>query len=315
MSSDSIAVAPGPQLTWNLANDVAQLLHYDFMRNAFIAGTIVSVVAGVVGYFVVLRSLAFAGHALAHIGFAGAAGGVVVAAAVGAAGGAALAVGSIAGLLVFTIGAGVVMGVLGNRIRGRDVVIGIVLAWTLGLGVLFLNLYNGYATEAYAILFGEILGISSVAVLVTLVAGLVTLATVAALYRPLLFASLDDEVAAARGVPVRALSVVFMVVLAVAVSEAVQVVGVLLIFALLVTPPAIAERLTVRPPAVIALSAALAVVFTWLGLAIAYYVPYPVSFFITSLAFATYVAVRGVDAARHRRLSLAGGEGPSAEAA
>ena len=314
MSFDLIAAAPGSQLTWNIANDVAQLFHYDFMRNAFIAGTIVSVVAGVVGYFVVLRSLAFAGHALAHIGFAGAAGGVVVAAAVGAAGGASLAVGSIVGLLVFTIGAGVVMGVLGNRIRGRDLVIGIVLAWMLGLGVLFLNLYNGYATEAYAILFGEILGISSVAVLVTLVAGLVTLAAVTVLYRPLLFASLDDEVAAARGVPVRALSVVFMVLLAVAVSEAVQVVGVLLIFALLVTPPAIAERLTVRPPAVIALSAALAVAFTWLGLAIAYYAPYPVSFFITSIAFATYLGARGVDAVRQRRVSVIG-EGAIAEAA
>ena len=303
-----IASAPSPQLTWNIPSDIAELFRYDFMRNAFIAGTIVAVVAGVVGYFVVLRSLAFAGHALSHIGFAGAAGGVAVVAAFFGGGATALAVGSIVGLLVFTIGAGVVMGVLGNRIRGRDVVIGIVLAWTLGLGVLFLNLYNGYATEAYAILFGEILGISSVAVLVTLVAGLVTLAAVAALYRPLLFASLDDEVAAARGVPVRALSVVFMVVLAVAVSEAVQVVGVLLVFALLVTPPAIAERLTVRPPAVIALSAALAVAFTWLGLAIAYYAPYPVSFFITSIAFATYLVVRTAGAARQRSraLSVAG---------
>jgi len=142
-----IATAPGTQLTWNIASDIAELFRYDFMRNAFIAGTVVAVVAGVVGYFVVLRSLAFAGHALSHIGFAGAAGGVAVVAAFFGGGAAALAVGSIVGLLVFTVGAGVVMGVLGNRIRGRDVVIGIVLAWTLGLGVLFLNLYNGYATE------------------------------------------------------------------------------------------------------------------------------------------------------------------------
>lgn len=313
-----IATAPAAPLTWNIANDITQLFQYDFMRNAFIAGTIVAVVAGVVGYFVVLRSLAFAGHSLAHIGFAGASGGVVVAAAAFAgAGEVALNVGSIVGLLVFTVGAAIVMGALGNRIRGRDVVTGIVLAWTLGLGVLFLNLYNGYATEAYAILFGEILGISTAAVIVTLVAGIVTLVVVAALYRPLLFASLDAEVAAARGVPVRTLSVVFMVVLAVAVSEAVQVVGVLLIFALLVTPPAIAERLTVRPGAVIALSAGLAVVFTWLGLAIAYYVPYPVSFFITSLAFGTYLVVRGVDALRSRShaADLVSGDGARVEAA
>jgi len=312
-----IATAPGTQLTWNIASDIAELFRYDFMRNAFIAGTVVAVVAGVVGYFVVLRSLAFAGHALSHIGFAGAAGGVAVVAAFFGGGAAALAVGSIVGLLVFTVGAGVVMGVLGNRIRGRDVVIGIVLAWTLGLGVLFLNLYNGYATEAYAILFGEILGISSVAVVVTLVASVVTLAAVVALYRPLLFASLDDEVAAARGVPVRFLSIAFMVVLAIAVSEAVQVVGVLLIFSLLVTPPAIAERLTVRPPLVIALSVGLAVAFTWLGLAVAYYAPYPVSFFITSIAFATYLVVRGVGAVRERsRLAdVARGEGTRVEAA
>ena len=265
---------------WNLIRDIQAQFQYAFMQHAYTAGAIVAIVAGVVGYFVVLRSLSFAGHALSHIGFAGATGAV------------ALGVNPIYGLLVFTIGGAVGMGALGKRIYGRDVVIGIVLAWMLGLGVLFLSLYSGYATEAYALLFGEILGISQTDVVVTLVAGVVTLAAIAIMFRPLLFASVDSDVAEARGVPVKLLSILFMVVLAISVSEAVQVVGVLLIFALLVTPPAIAERLTARPGMAIALSVLLALLFTWIGLFVSFYLPYPVSFFITTLAFVTYLVVR-----------------------
>jgi zinc/manganese transport system permease protein len=260
------------------------------MVNAFEAGTIVAVVAGVIGYFVVLRSSAFAAHALSHIGFAGAAGAV------------AAGLSPVVGLLVFTVGAGAAIGALGSRLRGRDVTIGIVLAWTLGLGVLFISLYHGYANEAYAILFGQILGIGANDVVVTLVAGVITLACVAVAYRPLLFSSADEELAAARGVPVTALSIGFMVVLAVAVTEAVQVVGVLLIFALIVTPAAIAVRFTSRPARAIMIGVGLALAFSWLGLAIAYYSPHPVSFFITSLAFATYLAVRLSEQIRSRRL-------------
>ncbi|MFI5273589.1 MAG: metal ABC transporter permease [Ktedonobacterales bacterium] len=266
--------------SWNAVADWQTIFQYAFMRNAFVAGTIVAIVAGLVGYFVVLRSLSFAGHALSHIGFAGATGAVV------------LGVNPAVGLLAFTVVSALGMGALGKRIHGRDVAIGIVLAWTLGLGVLFLSLYTGYATEAYALLFGEILGISQRDVFVTLVAGVVTVVALAAIYRPLLFASVDEEVAEARGVPVRWLAVAFMVLLALAVSEAVQVVGVLLIFALLVTPPAIAERLTGHPPRALLLSVLLALLFTWGGLAVAFYLPYPVSFFITSFAFGTYVLVR-----------------------
>ena len=265
---------------WNLIRDIQAQFQYAFMQHAYTAGAIVAIVAGVVGYFVVLRSLSFAGHALSHIGFAGATGAV------------ALGVNPIDGLLVFTVGGAVGMGALGKRIYGRDVVIGIVLAWMLGLGVLFLSLYSGYATEAYALLFGEILGISQTDVVVTLVAGVVTLAAIAIMFRPLLFASVDSDVAEARGVPVRLLSILFMVVLAISVSEAVQVVGVLLIFALLVTPPAIAERLTASPGKAIALSVLLALLFTWVGLFVSFYLPYPVSFFITTLAFVTYLVVR-----------------------
>ncbi len=264
----------------HLLIDLPSIFNYDFMRNAFEAGTIVSIVAGVVGYFVVLRGLSFAGHALAHIGFAGATGAVV------------LGVSPFYGLIVFSTVASIGMGSLGRRLYGRDVAIGIVLAWTLGLGVLFLSLYTGYATEAYAILFGEILGISKSDVLVTLFAGIPTLLALGAIYRPLLFASIDEEVAEARGVPIRFLSVAFMVLLALAVSEATQVVGVLLIFSLLVTPPAIAQRLTARPARAILLSVLFALLFTWSGLTIAFYLPYPVSFFVTSFAFGTYILVR-----------------------
>jgi len=275
-----------PLPSWNLFDDLAALFHYDFMVHAFEAGTIVAIVAGVIGYFVVLRGSAFAAHALSHIGFAGATGAVVI------------GVDPVFGLLGFTIVAGAAIGALGSRLRGRDVTIGIVLAWALGLGVLFISLYSGYATEAYALLFGAILGISASDVTVTLVAGVVSLACVAAVYRPLLFSSVDEELASAKGVPVLALSIAFMVILAVAVTEAVQVVGVLLIFALVVTPAAIAVRFTSRPARAILIGVALALIFTWLGLAIAYYSPHPVSFFITSLAFATYVAVRIAEPAR-----------------
>jgi zinc/manganese transport system permease protein len=268
--------------------DLTQLFHYDFMVHAFEAGTIVAIVAGAIGYFVVLRGSSFAAHALSHIGFAGATGAVV------------LALNPIIGLLAFTVGAGVAIGALGNRLRGRDVTIGIVLAWTLGLGVLFLSLYRGYATEAYAILFGQILGISTADVSATLVAGVVTLVALVIVYRPLLFSSVDEDLASAKGVPVTALSIGFMAILAVAVTEAVQVVGVLLIFALIVTPAAIAVRFSSRPPVAILLGILLALAFTWLGLAIAFYSPHPVSFFITTLAFATYVVVRLAEPIRER---------------
>lgn len=281
---------PDPQLAvtpyfgWDLVRVAQELFHYTFMQHAFEAGTIVAISAGVIGYFVVLRGLSFAAHALSHIGFAGATGGVLL-------GGTALA---LPGLLVFTMSAGAVMGALGQRLRGRDVTIGLVMAWSLGLGLLFTYLYQGPASLAIGILFGQIFGITTQDVVVTLVAGAATVGLVVAVYRPLLFATLDEEVAEAKGVPVRGLSIAFMVILAVAVSEAVQVVGVLLIFALIVAPAAIAERFTTRPSRGVVLSAVLAVLFTWAGLTVAYYVPYPVGFFITTIAFWSYILARVV---------------------
>src|SRR6267143_2349916 len=187
-----------PRASWDVVADVRQLLHYSFMRHAFAAGTVVAVVAGVVGYFVVLRRSSFAAHALSHVGFAGAAGAVL------------FAVSPVYGLLLFTGVGGSAMAVLSPRAAHRDVHIGTVLAFMLGLGVLFISLYAGNSTQTYSILFGEILGISSSDVLLTLAAGAVILAAVAIVYRPLLFSSLDEDVAEARGMPTFLLGIVFM---------------------------------------------------------------------------------------------------------
>lgn len=282
-------VVAAPYFGWDLVRDVQELLRYAFMQHAFEAGTIVAITAGAIGYFVVLRGLSFAAHALSHIGFAGATGAVLLGAQ------------PIVGLLAFTGAAGAVMGALGQRLRGRDVTIGIVMMWSLGLGLLFTALYNGPVTLAIGILFGQVFGITTQDVVVTAVAGLLTLLALVAMYRPLLFATLDEEVAEAKGVPVRGLSIAFLIILAIAVSDAVQVVGVLLIFALIVAPAAIAERFTTRPSRGIMLSALLAVIFTWAGLTVAYYVPYPVGFFITTIAFWSYVLARLVSYLAGRR--------------
>jgi zinc/manganese transport system permease protein len=256
-------------------------LQYDFLQNAYVAGGIVAVVGGVVGYFVVLRGLSFAGHALGHIGFAGAAGAVLA------------GVDPLWGLVAFTLGAGLVMGLLGERVRGRDVAIGIVLAFSAGLGVLFLKLNSQrYTTQVFNILFGTILGVSHKDVLLTALLGVTSVAAIIALYRPLLFASLDPAVAEARGVPVRALSIMFLLVVALAVAQAVQVVGVLLIFVLLVAPAATAQSLTPRPGRAVLLAVLLALAETWGGITLAYYWPLPVSFFIATLSGAAYFGAR-----------------------
>jgi zinc/manganese transport system permease protein len=278
----SLASLGQPTFSWNLVADWQDIFQYDFMIHAFLAGTIIAILAGAVGYFVVLRGLAFASHTLANIGFAGAAGAVF------------LGVNPVFGLLVFTLAGALGIGVLGKRLAERDVAVGIILATALGLGLLFISLYKGYSTDAYAVLFGEILGITEQEVFIALIVGIIALLALGILYRPLLFASLDEEVAAAKGLPIQFLSLVFLLILALAVAEAVQIVGVLLIFALLVTPAAIAERLVARPPLALLLSVVLALLFTWGGLTIAYYQSYSLGFFITTLAFATYLVVRFV---------------------
>ncbi len=255
-----------------------ELFQHEFVQNAVLVGTIVAIVAGVTGYFAVLRAQAFAAHALSHIGFAGATGAVLVGAS------------SLLGMFAFMLLAALGMGALGERVRGRDIEIGMVLSFALGLGVLFLNLYTQYATETVGVLFGSILTVTRSDVLITLGCGIAILLLMALLFRPLLFASIDPQVAEARGVPVRLLSIVFMLLLAITVAEAVQVVGVLLVFALLIAPAASAVRLTNRPFRAIALAIALGLLFTWGGLALAFIGHFPVSFYISVLAALTYFA-------------------------
>jgi len=264
----------------NLISDLQGMLYYQFMQHAFEAGTIVALIAGITGYFVVLRRSAFTAHAFSEIGFAGAAGAVL------------LGIAPIAGLVLGSSLGGLAIAALGRRAANRDTQIGIVLAFTLGLGLLFISLYSGYATEAYSILFGEILGISYGQVLLTLVAGVVIIGAVGVLYRPLLFASLDEDVAEAKGMPMLFIGTVFMLLVAVAVSFSVQVTGVLLIFSLMVTPAATAQYLSRRPATAITISVAIALAATWIGLFVAFYTPYPVSFFITGIVFGLYLLVR-----------------------
>jgi len=266
----------------NLLADLREIWSYQFMQNAIEAGTLTAIVAGVTGYFVVLRRSAFTAHAFSEIGFAGAAWAVLS------------GIPPLAGLLLGSNLGGLGIALLGRRATNRDTQIGIVLAFSLGLGLLFISLYSGYATQTYSILFGEILGVSSDQVLETVVATAGILVGVGIIYRPLLFASLDEDVAEAKGMPMLSLGIAFMVIVAVAVSFAVQVTGVLLVFSLMVTPGATAQYLASKPSRAIIASVLIALVATWLGLFLSFYTPYPVSFFITGEAFFFYLFVRFV---------------------
>jgi zinc/manganese transport system permease protein len=258
-----------------------ELLQQQFVVNAFIAGTLIAIVAAIVGYFVVLRAQAFAAHALSHIGFAGA----TLSALLGISG--------LLGMAGFTVVAALGMGALGKRIQGRDVEIGMILSFALGLGVLFLRLYESSASEAVGVLFGSILSVTRSDIVITIILGLGTLIILGVIFRPLLFSSIDPEVAEARGVPIKALSIIFMFLLAITVAEAIQVVGVLLVFAMIVAPAAAAQHLTRKPFSAIAISIALGVAFTWGGLLLALVTSWPVSFYIAALAAITYfVAIK-----------------------
>ena len=252
------------------------MFEYEFMRTAFLAGGLAAIIAGSVGFFLVLRNLTFAGHALSHVGFAGATGSVLIGA------------NPLWGLLAFTLAAGIAMGLLGDRLRGRDVAVGIILSLAMGLGVLFLYLYSTHATQATAILFGNVLGVSVEMVWTLLGLTAVSMCALAALSRPLLFATLAPELAEAKGVSLRLVSVLFLAIVAVAVAEAAQVIGVLLVFALMVGPAATSLRLTSRVGWGIGLAVALAVSETWLGIALAYHTDWPTTFWIVLASCCAY---------------------------
>lgn len=275
-------------LNWDLLADLQLLLQFHFMQNALVVGTLVALLAGTIGYFIVLRGQSFAAHMLAQVGFPGAAAGVLVHTS------------PVVGLIVFCV-----CGALGVSWAGRGLdagrrtesaAVGSILAFSLALGLLFFRLYGGSAQAIYAFLFGTILGITDRDVVVTAITTLVVLAVLAIIGRPLLFASVDPDAAEARGVPVRAISVLFLILVALSVAETVRVIGTLLIFALLVTPGAVAQQLTARPGLAFALTVAFSLLFVWVGLTIAYFSVYPVGFFVTSLAFGTYLGIRLVKA-------------------
>ncbi|HXL35709.1 MAG TPA: metal ABC transporter permease [Ktedonobacteraceae bacterium] len=256
------------------------ILQYPFIQNAFIAGTCVAIIAAIMGYFLIVRGLTFAGHALPNIGFAGAAGAVL------------LGIDPVIGLLAFTISAAIAIGILGKALRERDIAVGIIMTFALGLGILFLSLYSGYAERVYSILFGQIVGISQQNVLFTATSSFLTLVVLLALFRPLLFSSFDPDVAEARGVPVNALGVIFLVLVAITVSIAVQIVGALLFFTLLIGPAATTARIVQRPLWVILLAIILGICYTWLGIFFAANGTWPVSFYIATISFAVYLPIR-----------------------
>jgi len=252
------------------------MFEYDFMRTAFVASGVAAVLAGTVGYFLVLRGQTFAGHALSHVGFTGATGAVL------------FGLSPLAGLLGFTLLTGIGMGLFGEKLSERDVAVGMMLSLALGLGLLFLHFYTRAATQATALLFGNVLGVddTGLATLVALAIG--SLAALAFIVRPLVFASLQPELAEARGVPLRAVSVAYLAIVAIAVAECAQIVGVLLVFTLMVGPAAAARNLSRRLGAAVALSAGLALFDAWGGLTLAFYTDWPVSFCITALSGIVY---------------------------
>jgi zinc/manganese transport system permease protein len=264
------------------------MFQYQFMNNAFAAAGIAAVVSGIVGFFLVMRGQTFAGHALSHIGFAGATGAGLIGLA------------PIWGLTGFTLAAGVVMGLLSERISNRDVAIGIVLALALGFGLLFLHYYTAFASQATALLFGNVLAVDRGLIGILALFAAVTFLGLGVIMRPLIFASLQPELAEAKGVPLRFVSTAFLALVALAVSQCAQVVGVLLVFALMVGPPAAAQRLTVGLWSGLLVAALLALAEAWLGLTIAFYSDWPVSFCIASLSALAYFVSLGVPGPRAR---------------
>ena len=263
-----------------MIDQLIRLLGYPFAQNAIAAGVIIAIVSGIVSRFVVARNMAFAVHALAELGFTGSAAAILI------------GISPVIGLMTGSMITAVFIGTLGVRVRERDAVVGVVMAFGLGLGVLFLTLYPHYANEALSILFGTIVGVTHSDVVLLIVIGALTLVALAAVYRPLTFATVDPEVAEARGVPVRGLAIVFLLILAAAVAEAVQVVGVLLILTLLITPGASAERLTARPARAAFYSVAIALFCVLVGILLALETNVAVSVYVTTLSFVLYLGSR-----------------------
>jgi zinc/manganese transport system permease protein len=272
-----------------------------FAQHALVAGTLIALICGLIGPFVIARSMAFAVHGAAELSFTGAAAGLVIASD------------PVAGALLGSVVVAGLIGILGERPRERDSAIGVVLAAGLGLGVLLLSHYQGYATAATNILFGDIFGVSTSAILLLVGLAVIVAISMVTIYRPLLFASVDPELARARGVKTRLLGFVFLLLLAVTVTEAAQIVGTLLVLSLAITPAAAAQRLAAAPLAVTGLSILLALVATDGGILCSLSgSSVPPTVFVTGISFGLYVVARLVGpslARRHRdRLQAARAE-------
>ena len=264
-----------------------QILTSAFMRNALIGGTLVALAAGLIGYFVIVRNTAFAAHALAHIGLPGATGAALLGLPVGL------------GLGAFCVGGALVIGALGSRAHDREVATGTVLALATGFGLFFNSLATKNSSTLTNVLFGNLLAITHQQLLMFTALLVVLAATVVFVFRPLLFASVNAQVAEAKGVPVRALSVLFMVLLGIAVTMAVLAVGTLLLFALVVTPAATAIMVTARPILAMTISTVISVVSVLAGLAVSAIFNMPPSFVIVTIACGIWLAVWAVDRVRN----------------
>lgn len=290
MSTETTAAAG---FSWDLLSDVRQMLAYHFMVNALLAGAVVAVMAAALGWFMVLRRQAFAGHTLSVIAFPGATGATLI------------GLPALVGYFGLCAGGALIVArVSGSEARehGQEsAMIGTLQAFALGCGFLFATLYSGALEDVGSLLFGTFLGITDQQVLTLVLVAIASLAALGAIGRRLLFCSLDPAVARARGLPVGALARVFLLLLGLAVAATAQITGALLVFALLVMPAATAQTLTARPAISLPLTVALALTVSWLGLAVAFFSPYPVGFWITSLAFALFGAARVGTSLRARR--------------
>jgi zinc/manganese transport system permease protein len=273
-----------------------------FMMNAWTTATIVAVVAGVVGYFVVLRGSAFPAHAIPKGAFAGAAGASL------------LGINTLIGLGVFSLLGALGIGSLSRRGR-QDVVTALALVMMLALGAAFLSRTTEYEPQVYSLLFGEILGVSSNAILPVALAGLACIAAIAVIYRPLMLSSIVPEVAEARGIRSHRIEICFLIVVALATTVTVPVVGALLIFSLMIGPPAAARSLTSRPVLAMILSVALALVTVWTAIAASYLYNWPVGFFVGTLGALLYGIGRGWAAWRRTRTRPVNGLAPAIERA
>lgn len=252
------------------------MFEYDFMVNAFAASGIVAILASIVGYFLVLRGQTFAGHALSHVSFTGATGAVL------------FGISPLWGMVGVTLIAGMGMGVLGERLAGRDVAIGVILSLALGFGLLFLHFFTAYATQVTALLFGNVLGVHTSMLVVLAVLAIVSLTALAGIARPLLFASLQPELAEAKGISLQLVSMLFLGITALAVVACTQIVGVLLVFTLMVGPAAAAQNVTIRLSTGLLLATMFSLMQAWLGITFAFYTDWPTSFWITLLAAIVY---------------------------